>query len=89
MYDGFGYTSGIPSGETGRREHTTNATGMDDDHNNLGFLYSGTWNNDWNYPKCFFDPNGSDPDSFYGKNNWEGIKDSATQYHLEHGTGSC
>jgi hypothetical protein len=81
IYDGFGFSTGIPMGETGRREHTTNATGMDDDHNNLGYLVSGTWSNDWNGPRCYDDPSGD--------NNWQGVKDSGTAYHTVQGSGSC
>jgi len=81
IYDGFGLNTGIPMGEAGRREHTTNATGVDDDHNNLGYLFSSTWSNDRNGLRCRDDPSGD--------NNWQGVKDSGTAYHTVQGSGSC
>jgi hypothetical protein len=72
-----GHHRGTPTGETGRRGGTD--TGMSDRHRNLKWKDSGgTWNG-WVDPACRFD----------NASNWQGVRDSATEYHTAKGTNNC
>ena len=72
-----GHHKGTPTGETGRRGGT--GTGISDRHRNLKWKDSGEAWNDWVDPTCR-DDNAS---------NWQGVRDSATEYHTEHGSADC
>lgn len=72
-----GHHRGTPTGETGRRGGT--ATGMSDRHRNLQYKTSGGSWTSWADPKCRFD----------NASNWQGVKDSATEYHTAQGSVDC
>ncbi|GIV00728.1 MAG: hypothetical protein KatS3mg014_2343 [Actinomycetota bacterium] len=72
-----GHHRGTPTGETGRRGGTD--TGMSDRHRHLKWKDSaGGWN-DWVDPTCRFDD----------ASNWQGVRDSATEYHTAKGDDDC
>jgi hypothetical protein len=73
----IGFSRGTPTGETGRRGGV--GTRMDDTHRNLVWKDSNNVWHDWVDPSCR-DDRASD---------WQGVYDSATQYHTVIGAQNC